>query len=306
MIKASTSQTSRTFVVLNPVAGNTNAETIHQALEQHFGDRNQPYEVYETTGQERLGEVIRAALDRGFDRVFAVGGDGTISGIADGLAHTGIPMGVIPTGTVNTLARDLEIPLNLDEALDLLSGHHAIKAIDAIQVEDRFYVLNISTGVSSLTMRHTERYEKRRFGSAAYIWKGARWLFGFQPERFTVVVDGRRTQAQASEVVIANSGLIGMPPFRWGAHVRLDDGRLDVCIVRARNAPDYLRLAWHILLGRQKRDPDVRYLSAEHSITIDANQPLPVQGDGEMIGQTSVEVRVVPGALRVVMPNGIK
>jgi diacylglycerol kinase (ATP) len=306
MTTSPASQASKTFVVLNPVAGNADAETIHQALERQFGNRNQPYEVYQTTGQERLGEVVHAALDRSFDMVLAVGGDGTISGVTDGMAHTAVPMGIIPTGTMNTLARDLGIPLTLNGAMDLASGHHAIKTIDTIQVEDRFYVLNVSTGVSSLTMGHTKRREKRRFGFAAYIWKGARWLSGFQPVRFTVVVDGQPHQPRASEVVIANSSLIGMPPFRWGMHVCLDDGQLDACIVRARSAPDYLRLAWNILLGRQKHDPGIRYLSVEHSITIDANRRLPVQGDGDIIGHTPVQVQVVPQALRVIVPANIE
>lgn len=303
MPKTSTDPASRhVFVVLNPVAGNSDADAVRQALRRHFAGSHWAYEVYETNGGEHLAETVRNALERGFDRVVAVGGDGTVSGVADGLVHTAIPMGIIPVGTANTLARDLGIPLDLDKALDVLAGDHATKQIDGMQVNDQFFVLNISIGVTSLTIRHTERRQKRRFGLAAYIWNGATWLIGFQPRRFTVIVDDRPSRLRASEVVIANSNVIGMPPFRWGSHVRLDDGKLDVCIVRARSAPDYVRLTWSILLGQQRRDPGVRYLCAERSISINVDQPLPVQGDGEIIGQTPVQAQVVPNALRVIVP----
>jgi diacylglycerol kinase (ATP) len=200
----------------------------------------------------------------------------------------------------------LGIPLDLHTALGLLTGDYAVRNIDAIQVENRFFVINVSTGVSSLTMRHTQRSLKRRWGPVAYIWRGIKWLVGFQPRRFSIVVDGEPRRLRASEVVVANSGVIGLLPFRWGAHVRLDDGKLDVCILRVRTVPDYLRLIWNILLGQQKRDPDVRYLSAERSIIINTDQPLPVQGDGEVIGHTPVQVQVAPKAVDVIVPAGVE
>jgi diacylglycerol kinase (ATP) len=73
-----------------------------------------------------------------------------------------------------------------------------------------------------------------------------------------------------------------------------------------RTVPDYLRLIWNILLGQQKRDPDVRYLSAERSIIINTDQPLPVQGDGEVIGHTPVQVQVAPKAVDVIVPAGVE
>ena len=93
-----------------------------------------------------------------------------------------------------------------------------------------------------------------------------------------------------------------MRPLRWGPHIRPDDGRIDVCVISARTVIDYLRVLWNLLRGQPKRNRNVRYLSATRSILISADRPLPVQADGEIIGETPVQVQVVPHAVRVIVP----
>jgi diacylglycerol kinase (ATP) len=300
----SVSRASRVFAILNPAAGGFDADQINKALIEHFVTEERELEVYQMDidGQENLSQIARDALDGGFDIVVTAGGDGTVSGVIGGLAGTKHPLGILPVGTVNTLARDLDIPLHLDQALALLTGDHKIKCVDLMQVGDRFFVLNVSVGISSLTMVNTEQAAKRRFGQAAYLRQGLKWLTGFQPQRFRVTVDGQSSQWRASEVVAANSGLLGMAPLRWGPQVHLDDGQLDVCIVYARTVPGYFRLIWEAMTGRQRQDPKVHYMRAEHSVAINTDYPLPVQGDGEYLGETPVRVQVVPNALRVVVP----
>jgi YegS/Rv2252/BmrU family lipid kinase len=292
----------KAFVVLNPVAGQCDVDVVRQALEQQFAKTNWTHEVYETTGQERVAEIVHAALGRGFELFVAAGGDGTVSGVAGGIVHTAVPMGIIPVGTTNALARELDIPLEIDGALSLLMDDHAITNMDAMRIGDQFFVLNIGIGISALMMRDTERDIKRRFGRIAYLWTGLGKLLGLRLWRFTVKVDGQSSRLRASEVLVVNGGGLGEPYFHWEPHIRLDDGRLDVFVLRARTAPDYLRVAWELLLGQQKRDPNVRFLSAERSIAINADRPLPVQADGDVIGQTPIQVQVVPNALQVIVP----
>lgn len=291
----------RMFVVLNPVAGTSSAERIREGIRQRFDDTDIHHEIYETTGEEHVAQVVCKALDQGYNLFVAAGGDGTVSEVITGLAQTNTPIAILPTGTANTLARDLGVPLDLDRALDLLAGDHTTRDIDLMQVGDEFFVLNISVGVSSLTMHDTRRDEKRRFGIFAYLWKGAKWLTGFQPRRFTITVDGKRRRFRASEVMVANSGMLGMRPFTWGSHISMDDGQLDVCIVHAQRAPDYLRVIWSTMWNLHK-PPQVTYLTARRSVTIDSDWALPVQADGEVIGQTPIHVELAPKALRVVVP----
>lgn len=292
----------RAFVVVNPVAGHSQPDILREKLRRRFAEAGKDCELYETTGEERLAEVVRSSLDRGSDLLVAAGGDGTVSGVVDGLAHASVPMGILPVGTGNALARDLGIPLDVDEALDLLLGEHAVRQIDALQIDTRFFVLNIGVGMSAQIMRDTESESKRRFGRMAYLWNVMDRLFGLERHRFTLTLDGREARLRATEVLILNSGAMGSPVLRWGPNVQIDDGQVAVYVLSPRAVFDYLSIAWNLLLGERHKDPGVRRLNAEQYITIRANRPLAVQGDGDVIGHTPVEVRVVPGAVQVLTP----
>jgi diacylglycerol kinase (ATP) len=293
---------SRVFVVLNPMAGNSTAADVRAALDSHFPADTWTQEIYETTGDEEVSDIVRAALARGCDLVIAAGGDGTVSEVAEALVHSDVALGIIPVGTANVLARELGLPLDLEGACALLAGEHATNSIDAMQVGDKAFFLHIGVGLDSLMIRDTDRASKRRFGRAAYLWTALKWLIGYQPRRFTIAVDGRRLRPRAAQVLIANGGLLGMPPFRWGPHIRPDDGRIDVCVLSARSLGDYLRVVWQVLIGHRRRSPNIRYYSAERSIIVDADRPLPIQGDGEILGETPVRVQVIPDAVVLVVP----
>jgi YegS/Rv2252/BmrU family lipid kinase len=297
------------LVVLNPVAGDSHDE-MRRHLERHFAAAGWTCELYATTGEERVADVVRAALPRAPERrddqvdlVVAAGGDGTVSGVAGGIAQTEIPMGVIPLGTGNTFARELGIPLALGPALDLLTSDHTLLDIDAMAVGERLFVLSVSIGISGLMMRDTERADKRRFGRVAYVWTGLRKLLGYQPHRFDVTIDDDRPRLiRASEIAIANSGALGDPSLRWSPQVELDDGRIDVCVLRARSILDYVGLAVAVVLRRHAEEPGIRHYIAERRVEVDARSELAVQGDGEFIGNPPIKVTVLPGALRVVVP----
>jgi YegS/Rv2252/BmrU family lipid kinase len=245
---------------------------------------------------------VRGAQGPQVDLLVAAGGDGTVSGVASGLLGTGIPLGILPLGTGNVVARELGIPTKLERALALLVGKHSTSTIDAMQVGDQLYLLAVGAGISGRVMRDTRRDAKRWLGRLSYLWPGIKGLLGLQLARFEIVVDGRSTQARASEVMVANSGAAGDPHIRWGPSVRWDDAQLSVCIVRARTLLDYVVLAGRALLGRPARDPNLSYLTAEQSVIIRSEAPLPAQGDGNYIGQTPLRVELLPAAVRLIVP----
>ena len=218
------------------------------------------------------------------------------------MVGTETPLGIIPLGTANVLARELGIPVLLDAAVSLLAGPHKTAAIDAMKVKDKHYFTQVGVGIDSLMIAGTTRERKRRFGRVAYMTTAVACLVGFEPRRFVVRVDGRTTHRRASQVLLANCGTLGQPPFRWGPDIAPGDGRIDVCIARARTLVDYTRLGWLVLRGRHRDSPNVHYLVAHRSVSIHTKKALPVQADGEIIGETPVEVRVIHGAIRVVVP----
>ncbi len=296
------SPSRRVFVILNPMAGNSRPPVVHEALDEYLEAGK--YEVYETTGRENLPDIVAGALERGFNFFVAAGGDGTVSGVADALLDTHLPLGILPAGTVNTLARELGIPLDIKEAAALFSNAITIRHIDAMRVGSQLFLLGVSVGVSSLTIRETDRQRERKrlLGILAYLWAGLKHLIGLQPESFKLTVDGQEIQVQAKEIVITNARIFGLELFHWGPHIRIDDGRLDICVVRARNLVHYILLAWNLLWGRQTRNPELRYLEVNQQVRVEADGSLPVQGDGEFIGRPPLEIEVLPAALQIVAP----
>jgi YegS/Rv2252/BmrU family lipid kinase len=304
MANASEVRVSRLFVILNPAAGSYSSRKVHEALERHLKCAGGTCDVHEATGHEDLTELARAAAERGWEIVVAGGGDGTVSGVANGLVGTDATLGILPLGTGNIVAQELGIPLDLEGACALLSGPHAVARIDAMEVEGRHSYMRVGIGVDALVIRDTNREAKRRFGWVAYAWAAFTRLIGFQPRQFRITVDGRPSDHRASEVALANCGIMGRHPLRWGPGIRPDDGRINVCIIRARDLIDYLVVAWHLVLGRPRPNRRMTYLVAERTIAVAADIPLIVQADGETIGETPVEVNVVPGDMRVVVPEG--
>jgi diacylglycerol kinase (ATP) len=303
---------ARVFAVLNPRSGSCTIEDVRRAIVEHLASVE--VEIHEVAEGSDLRAIVRDALSRGFDPIIAAGGDGTVSTVADVLVGTSAHLIIFPLGTANVLARELGIPIELDGATRLgarrvnpgsLAGeHHSVVEIDAMKVNGHHYFTQVGVGLDSLMIRDTAVEHKRRFGRLAYLWTALRTLVGFQPRKFFVTIDGRKITVKASQVLVANTGMMGQPGFRWGPDIRPDDARLDVCIARARSLIDFAGLFWHVAKGSHKQSRKLRYEVATRSVVIDAKHPLPVQADGEIPGSTPVLIEVVPRALKVVVPVG--
>jgi len=294
----------KTYVVINPVSGTLQPDIKRERIQSALQAHNVTFEIYETTVKEDVTQVVRAAVQRGFELFLAVGGDGTAAAVASGLVDTQIPLAVIPTGTWNALARNLDIPLAIDQALELVFQGHRIRVIDAMQVEDKFYILNISTGIGSRTMRRVKREVKRRFGVLADLWAGFIELMGFETFWFDVRIDGKQTRFQALEVMVANSKIIGLKAIQLDPEIHMDDGILNVCRLYAGNLIDFFNLAMSILLGKQREDPKVLCLEAMYEVEIHCREKnLPVQGDGDLIGRLPILIKLRPKAIHIVVPT---
>jgi YegS/Rv2252/BmrU family lipid kinase len=291
----------RAFIVVNPVAGNMQRKHLDQAVAAHLGGANIEYKQFETTGKPTDRQRIREAVEAEYDLYIAAGGDGTVSMVADALVHRPYPMGILPLGTGNGLARTLQIPLDVRSALNLIAGDHQITEIDAMRIDGRIYTLAAGTGLSATALRAMDVEMKKRIGRLHYFLIGAKAFIGFQPRRFQLEVDGKQKNARGREALVINCPGIGDPYIRWDEELRIDDGAVDLYVMRARTALDFLHLGWSALLGKERQAPPVIYLQGRERIRISTKPPVPTQGDGDLLGETPLEIEVLPQAVRVVV-----
>ncbi len=290
------------FVILNPVAGKGQPEKIKEILSTSLG--KEQYVLYETTGDESLPDVVRTAVEEDhYVWVAAVGGDGTVSQVVNGLIGTDVPLVILPGGTANVLAQDLNIPQDIEAACQLLMAQGTLKKLDAICVNNRHFVHQIGIGLESTMLNNTPTESKNSWGMAAYLWTAVKEAFGWQPHTFTLTIDGETHQLKASELAISNAGNIGAFGLKWDEEIRPDDGRIDVVLIRARSIADYAQVIWALIRGEQRASSHFRVFSAYNEIRVETDRQLPVHGDGEiyenMLPFTAV---VVPDALTVIAP----
>jgi YegS/Rv2252/BmrU family lipid kinase len=293
----------KTYVVQNPVSGQVETDVVREQIIKVMDDNQIPYEIYETTGKEKLQEVVKAAIDKGFKQFVAVGGDGTVAGVASGLVNTGIPLVILPSGTANALARELQIPIGIEQSADWWVSDREIRKIDAMQIGERYFLLNVSVGVSAAIMKDTDRGEINKLGVFAFLRQALKRKSNLPAYRFQVTIDGVITYIRATELFIANSGtLLGLKALQLDPTADLDTGRLSVCYARMSSLFDYVRIALKIVAAPTEEKKELNCTDARKEIRIHANQPVPVQGDGEQVGTTPVTISLVPRSLQIVVP----
>lgn len=139
---------------------------------------------------ENTALLVKKAIEDGADLVVAVGGDGTIAAVAAGLVDSKVPLGIIPSGTWNAIARHLYIPFNTMRAIALMTGRHATREMDMMSVGDTYHAMNLSVGFSAKMNESANREVKKKMGALAYIRHFFNLIFGLEMQRYIVQADG--------------------------------------------------------------------------------------------------------------------
>jgi YegS/Rv2252/BmrU family lipid kinase len=249
--------------------------------------------------EEGVSAACGAALD-GVDLVVAVGGDGTVRGCAEGLAGTGVPLGVVPHGTANLLARTLRIPGHVRAALAVALGGGVDRVIDLAVADGVPFTAMAGMGLDAAVVAGTRL--KHQFGWLAYAMSGAVHL-AVPPVRFTIRLDdGPVIEREARSVVAGNSGLLP-GGFSLLPEARLDDGLLDVGVLAPHGPFGWPRLATRVLTHSHRQDRMLERFQAQ-KVEISTPALLPREVDGELVSSGhSLTVTVQPKALTVRMPR---
>ncbi len=257
-------------------------------------------EELETAGPGDATRLAREAVAAGFDLVCAIGGDGTVNETINGLAGSETPLAIVPTGTVNVLAMELGISLDPPDAVRLLEAP-VVSWIDLGLAGDRYFGLMAGVGMDAAVVASLNPMMKKALKEAAFAVQGlANYLTREEP---LIRVSCEERTVEGYFAVFGNSsnygGAFGITPL---ADMR--DGLLDVCVLTDKS---FLSTVWYwtaALINAHIKHPKVEYFRTERAsiAAVEAGKEVLVQTDGEVAGKLPMECRIVPRALRVIVP----
>jgi len=296
----------RAAVIFNP-AKVTDWITFRRHVEYELKSRGWDRALWlETTSEDPGRAMTEHAVRENVDLVLGAGGDGTIRRICSGLAHTGIPFGLIPAGTGNLLARNIGIPLDEVAALDV-AFDGVDKAVDlvSLQVDDQppdHFAVMAGIGMDAVIMEGADPKMKKAVGSAAYFVSAAQNA-NHPAMHATIAVDDQPPiRRRASVIVVGNVGFL-MANIQLIPGARADDGVLDVLVASPRTIRDWVRLTTRVLTRRRQPDDQLDRMTG-HRVTITVEERDQVQLDGDTVGECNrLTAEVVPGALRLRVPR---
>jgi YegS/Rv2252/BmrU family lipid kinase len=291
-------------LIFNPVSGTADPdrelERIKELLSTQF-----ELDVQFTTEEVSADRLAQQAIDKGnFEIIIAAGGDGTLSEAARALGETTIPLGVIPRGTANAFASALAIPDTLDEACEtILSGK--TRRIDIGKCNGRLMTLLAGIGFEAETVEHASRNAKQRWGALAYLVSGIQQLRELELFEAEIETDDKIIKVSAGALTVANAAPPTSILAQGPAGILYDDGLLDITIISSNTWASAIAASYHLLQtglrGDAAKRDDIGYLRAKR-VKITTEPPQKIVLDGEMIGNTPLEVECVPGGLTVIVP----
>lgn len=242
----------------------------------------------------------------GYDALFTLGGDGTAMEVVGALAGSGIPVGILPGGTGNLIARTLGTPLGVAPAVAaLLAGGAAevdLGSIEAAGGTRRHFAFAAGVGIDARMIEETPAAWKRRLGVLAYAATAARAVLGGRRFRARVVVDGEVIEREAVAVLLANFGAVLGELIHFGPGIREDDGFLDLCVFSPDSTADAVRVMWR-LFRKDFRDDRCVIYRAGRQFRIETTPPHVAQADGELLGRTPLVAHVVARAATLLVPQ---
>jgi diacylglycerol kinase (ATP) len=252
-------------------------------------------------GPNEIANVIRS-VRASADCVILGGGDGTLNAALPGLLDTGLPLGVIPLGTANDLARTLQLPLDVAQAVKVITAGN-LRNIDLGEVNGIPFLNVASIGFGVDLTRALTRDAKRRWGVLGYLIAASRVLRRMQPFHVTVKIGDAVRRSRTVHLAVGNGRHYG-GGMTVSEGAAIDDNRLDVYSLEVPSALALLKILPSMRIGTHGRWAEVETMIGQ-DVVVETRRPRSVNADGEIVTQTPAHFRVLQGALKVYVQSAI-
>jgi len=306
----------KVIFIVNPASGFTGFHKKVLKAVGHVAELGCTVKMVETTGAGDATRLAQEGAAEGFDVAVAVGGDGTINEVVNGLVGTETALAVLPAGTANVYAADIGVPiswlLNPDAvtsaAAIVVNGQQRWIDVGLLTLADgtsRYFLMWCGVGLDAAISqaKKSNSAARRSWGYMAWAVSTARLLFDFRGIAAKVEMDEQEVEERIIVAVVSNGQLYGRI-WRMAPEAKMDDGLLDVGIMAGHRWGEIFRHAITLTLGQHLYDPNFQ-LHRTTRLALSTYYPMPVHVDGETIGTTPIEVEVIPSALKVVVPQDV-
>jgi len=305
----------RIQVIINPAAGQD--EPILNAMNKVFGEAGIEWNVSLTKQAGDAQRLAQEAAAAGVDVVAVYGGDGTVAEVASGLIGSPVPMAILPGGTANVLSVELGIPVDITQACQLASGANSkIRKVDMGLVNEHHFILRVGIGFEAAMVENADRELKNKYGVLAYLWSAVQNLYKPEIAHYRMLLDGKLVETEGLTCIVANSGNLGQAGINLIPGIDVSDGLLDVIVIQQASLRTFFDIVGSIAGLKQlpADDPESQQNFSEqvrqslqywqaHEVSIETLPVQSVQYDGEILGKTAIQCKIIPQAINVVVPN---
>ncbi len=286
---------NNTIVILNPAARGQRAQRLRASVEALTGNA-----VLHSTSRAGHAETLaREAAAKGFERIVAAGGDGTVNEVVNGIAGSGATLGLLPLGTMNVFAAELGLPSSdLARCWQIIQGDET-RLVDLPSANGQHFVQLAGVGLDAQVVQETSSAFKRSFGPLSYIVSAAQ-IAAREPPLLRIESEHAVTE-EGSFVLVGNGRLYG-GPFPFFKQAVIDDGLLDVLVFKRLNYLQMIRYLQDVIFSSQITSPEVEYFQTP-ALRVSSEDAVPVEIDGELIGNCPVEFTIQRHGLRVFAPR---
>lgn len=285
-------------IICNPAARNASIKKVGLAL-SYLRGKGYRTELLLTAKRGHATQLARDSLGYGPDMIVAAGGDGTINEVVNGMVGSAVPLSVLPLGTTNVLARELNISCDLYSALGVaVSGIPRSVSLGRIESPhssySRYFCLMAGIGFDGKTVYDLKTGFKRFSGKAAYVFGGLRNVLFYSPEILRIRIGG--SEYEGTNVIIGKASKYG-GEFKVTPDASLTEAFLYTCIFKGDKRRELLRYVLGVLRGKHLRDKDVVYIK---STDVEISGTAHIQIDGDYLGTTPAKVSVEKEAVKMI------